>query len=309
MPDQPATAVLRRDRTSLGVALVLGAVVAWSTAGLFVRLVGLDAWTVLFWRGLFATLAIAGVLAGLHGRGLATAVRGLGGAGWLVAACDCVASVTFVGALSLTTVADVVVIYATLPLATAIVARLWLGEAVGPGVVAASLVALAGVAVAAGDASGEGSLPGDLLAVAMTLTMAVMVVLLRRCERRGGGVGTPMAPAALASAAMTTLVAWPFAAAGPPAGDTLVLLALSGSVEMGLGLLLFVSGSGLVRPARAALLCCLEIPLAPLWVWLAVGEVPGPATALGGSIVLAAVAGHLVGAARPAPRPAPAGAA
>ena len=37
-----------------GILLCLGAVLAWSTAGLFVRLVDLDAWTVLFWRGLFA---------------------------------------------------------------------------------------------------------------------------------------------------------------------------------------------------------------------------------------------------------------
>ena len=36
-----------------GLTLVTAAAVAWSLAGFFTRLIPLDAWTILFWRGLF----------------------------------------------------------------------------------------------------------------------------------------------------------------------------------------------------------------------------------------------------------------
>src|SRR5215217_5069354 len=75
-PPAPPRGDDRRPR--LGVLLVLGAVVAWSTAGLLVRLVGLDAWTILLWRGLFGALAIAAALAAVHGRDVAAAFRAMG---------------------------------------------------------------------------------------------------------------------------------------------------------------------------------------------------------------------------------------
>jgi EamA domain-containing membrane protein RarD len=42
-----------------GVVLVTAAVVAWSTAPFFTRLLHLDSWTILFWRGLFGGGSIA----------------------------------------------------------------------------------------------------------------------------------------------------------------------------------------------------------------------------------------------------------
>jgi drug/metabolite transporter (DMT)-like permease len=49
----------------------------------------------------------------------------------------------------------------------------------------------------------------------------------------------------------------------------------------------------MIPAAEAALLTALDVPLAPLWVWLAFGETPSPYTMAGGTIVLLAVAGHI----------------
>jgi drug/metabolite transporter (DMT)-like permease len=282
-----------------GVALVLGAVVAWSTAGLFVRLVDLDAWTVLFWRGLFACPALAALVLWTHGRGILAALRGMGAAGCLVALCDVVVSVTYVAALGLTAVADVAVVYATVPLLTAALAWLALREPLRAGVVAAGLAATVGVAVMVGGAAGERNLLGIALAVVMTGGMAAMTVLVRRHR------GVPMVPAALASALATTLVALPLASAEVPDGARLGVLALFGAVQMALGLVLFLLGSRLVPPGEAALLTCLEAPLAPVWVWLAFAELPDAATWAGGTVVLATVAGHLLAESGLAPKPRP----
>jgi len=66
-----------------GIALVIAAAVAWSTAPFFTRLLPLDSWTILFWRGLFGGAAISVIL--VLTQGLA-GLRDFGGwaraAGW-----------------------------------------------------------------------------------------------------------------------------------------------------------------------------------------------------------------------------------
>jgi len=51
-----------------GVALVVAAAVAWSTAPFFTRLLPFDSWTILFWRGLFGGGLIAAILVLMRGR-------------------------------------------------------------------------------------------------------------------------------------------------------------------------------------------------------------------------------------------------
>ena len=58
--------------------------------------------------------------------------------------------------------------------------------------------------------------------------------------------------------------------------------------------MLLTIGSRLISATRASLLVNLELPFAPLWVWLAFGEVPSQATAIGGGIVCVAVVLDLV---------------
>ncbi len=81
------------------------------------------------------------------------------------------------------------------------------------------------------------------------------------------------------------------------AADLLYLM-LFGTSQMGLGFLLLTMGSRLIPATATALISTLETPLAPLWVWLAFGEVPTTAAMVGGTIVLGAVVGHIVAESR-----------
>ncbi len=72
------------------------------------------------------------------------------------------------------------------------------------------------------------------------------------------------------------------------AGDV-ALACVSGGVALGLGLPMFNLGRRLVAAARVPLLLMTEVVLAPLWVWVWPGEVPGPATLVGGAVILGAV--------------------
>ncbi|MCW5745334.1 MAG: EamA family transporter [Alphaproteobacteria bacterium] len=266
-----------------GTVLVAASAVAFSTAGLFSRLVALDVWTVLFWRGLFGGLFIAAYIAWRHRRAGTAVIRAMGWSGLLAALCSTAATICFINALRLSTVADVMVIGATTPFVAAGLGWLLAGDRERASTLIASAAALGGVGVMFSAAMPSGQLLGDLLALAMTILMSTMMVIIRL--RRA----TPMLPAASLSAFLCPLVVLPLAHPAAPDAEELVLLALFGAGQFGLGLLLMTLGARLISASRAALIGALDTPLAPIWVFLAFGEMPATTTWIGGSIVMAAV--------------------
>jgi drug/metabolite transporter (DMT)-like permease len=271
----------------LGWVLVSLSAVAWSTAGFFTRLINEDVWTMLFWRGVFGGLAFL-LMTAIHHRGkVFAAYSSLGGMGFVLAVVSGGGMICFIGSLMLTTVADVYVIYATVPFVTAGVAWLVLRERASWSVLAASLLAIIGVAVMLTGASYGGSLLGQFVAFIMTLTMALMAVILRWKR------DIPIMPALGLSAWIAAFVAFWFCEPFDVSSFDLGMLALFGVTQSALGLVLFGLGSRMVPAAEATLLTALDVPLAPLWVWLVFSEAPSPYTLAGGIIVLAAVAGHI----------------
>ena len=272
------------DRPWRGVVLVVLSAVAFSTAGFFTRLIEVDAWTMLFWRGLFGGAFIAGwVVWQYRARSLA-ALQRIGWLGLVAAGCSTAATICFIHALRATTVADVLVINATAPFITAGLAWAWTGARERRSTLVASGVALVGVAVTVIPAIGAGRLWGNFLALLMTVLISAMMVLIRRQR------SVDMLPASALSALLCAVVVWPWAdPAAVTGGWTFVNLALFGTCQFGLGLLLLTVGTRLISATRSALIGALETPLAPALVWLAFGEMPPLATAIGGAIVLAAV--------------------
>jgi len=158
--------------------LVSASAVAWSTAGIFTRLLGIDAWTMLAWRGILGALGLALVLAIVPGQGSWRSLRNLGWLGWFFVLQSSAGMIFFLTALRHTTVAHVAVIYATVPFLAAALGWLAMRERPTAGALASSLIALAGVAAMVGFGH-EGGFRGDLLAFGMTVTMAVAMVVAR----------------------------------------------------------------------------------------------------------------------------------
>ncbi|WP_421996238.1 DMT family transporter [Reyranella sp.] len=287
--DRRAASGTAADRSAAqGAALVLASAFAFSTAGLFTRLVETDVWTLLFWRGVFGGLFIAAFVLLRDGAGAGTTMRRIGRTGLAAAACSALATICFINALRLSPVADVAVINATAPFMAAALAWAWTGMRERRATLVASLAALLGVAlmmlpmVNGAAPVDRDRLTGDLLALAMTLLIAAMMVMIR--HRRD----VCMLPAAALSAFACALLVWPVAVPASPSGPVLLLLALFG-VQFGLGLMLLTLGTRLVSATRSALIGAIETPLAPALVWLVVGEVPPVMTCVGGTVVLMAV--------------------
>jgi drug/metabolite transporter (DMT)-like permease len=280
----------------LGLGLVTASTVAWSTAGFFTRLIPLDSWTLLAWRGVFGALGIALIMLVMERGGAVTSFRHMSWPGWLYAGASGVGMTLFITSLKHTTVAHVAVIYATVPLVAAASSWLVMRERPTVSAIGASLAAFAGVVLMVG-LSVEGGLLGDLLAFGMTFTMAVMMVIARRFQN------IPVMPAACLSALLSGLVCWPIGEPTAVSGHELLLLVSFGLVNSALGLGLFTLGARLLPAIETALIGSLDAPLAPLWVWLAFNETPGASTIVGGFVVFAAVGYHMIGASRSAGAP------
>jgi drug/metabolite transporter (DMT)-like permease len=104
---------------------------------------------------------------------------------------------------------------------------------------------------------------------------------------------TPMLPAACLSALLCPLLVWPFATPFTVGLGDMAELALFGTTQFGLGLLLLTIGGQMVSATENALLNTLETPLAIAWVWLCFGETPSATSAVGGGVVMAAVGAHV----------------
>ena len=276
---------MRTGNARRGALLVAAAACCWSAGGLIARLVATDPWTTSFWRGVCAAAFLAAVAA-LRARASGGGRRRLGGAAWAFACSIAAASTCFLLALHRTSVANTLVVMSTGPYLAGLLAWLFLGERVRPRSWVAMTITLAGTAVLVSGSRGAGTLSGDFLAMGMAAAFAAGVVVVRANPE------VPMTPAVALGALLASALALPFAEPLAVGGRDLGLLALFGVGQFAVGFLLFTAGAPLIPAAEASLIGLLETALGPLWVWLALGEEPGPRTLIGGAMVLGALVVH-----------------
>ncbi|PST19621.1 EamA/RhaT family transporter [Rhizobium sp. JAB6] len=277
----------------LGVIYVALSALAWSTSGLFVRAIHADLMTILFCRGIVSGFGVFALFFYIERRNAFRILRSMRGPSLAATVFSTASMISGIGSIYYTSVADAMVIYATVPFVTAGVAFLFIGERPNMRTLIASGVAFIGVLVmlsghGAGDASDGGSWLGKGLAAIMTLTVAGLAVVMRQHRN------VPMLPAMALSAWLCSCVTFWFASPLSISGQDLGLIVAFGIIQNAMGLSLYTFGSRLVPASDAALLTALEVPLTPLWVWMVFAERPSMATLIGGPIVLAALFGHIL---------------
>lgn len=276
----------RRDY-QLGILFVSLSAIAWSLAGYFTRLIPLDSFTLLAWRGIFGAVSLLLVLIAFRGRDWWRDFARIGRAELAYIGITVCGMIMFITSLGHTSVAHGAVIYATIPFLAAFLGWVFLGEIPSRHAMLASLVAIAGVILMVGFGS-DGGLLGDLLAFGMTLCMAFSIILMRRNPEMSA-----MCSACI-SGLISGLICWPLGTPMVVTDIQLVQLALFGFINSAMGLTFFALGSKKLPAIETALIGALDTPLAPLWVWLAFNEKPGLNTMIGGGIVFAAVIAHIV---------------
>ena len=267
------------------ILFMIVAATCWSSGGFLVRRLSIaNAWEIVYWRSLFMTLFVAGVLLAMHGRGMPRAVRSAGVPGLLAGAFLAGTFFFFIGSLTRTTVANTNILMSVSPFLAALAARAILREPVPVRTWIAMLCAFAGIVVMFAQAADAGRLAGNLLALGVSCCFAAQLTVLRKFH-----ASVDMLPQVLIAGVLSVIVA--FVAAPPFAADArdVAILAVMGCVQLGTGCLLATAASRHLSATELGLLALLEPILGPIWVWVLMGEHPGNATLAGGAIVLAAV--------------------
>lgn len=258
----------------------------FSTAGLFMGLLHSDIWTILFWRSLFAAVFTACLIS--CRRNICATFR-LDQAGFIAILLSAAATVLFIPALSMTSVANVAAIHGALPLLSVIVSHFFAREPVDRrAIVLCCFVSLGMLVILTGSASADIQILGDGLALLMTTFMAMMTVAFRLTA-----VPSVLGVVALSNVLVMALTAGLSQAPAVTLREG-AILACFALFQMTVGLLLYARGSRQLAPSESATLSLVEVPLAGFWVWLAFDQRPAPETITGGGVIVTAVIFHLV---------------
>ncbi len=274
-----------RHERRLGVVLIAASAVTFGLAGVLTKSITADPLVIACWRGLVGSLLIGLYVLWRSRHGKLRRSLKLGWRGWALAIVGAAASVAFISAFKLSYVANVTIIYATVPFVAALLGWLLLAERMGSRTLLTAALALAGVSVMVFSGIHRGASLGDVLAMVMTVLSALYIVMIRMFR------GVPVVWAGAVSAFLLFLLGW--VVADPlVVGDRDVLLLVAFGASFAIAVILWTEGARLLPAAESALLGLAELPCAILFAWLFLAEIPPRESVMGGAIVLAAVFWH-----------------
>ncbi|MBB3064964.1 MULTISPECIES: DMT family transporter [Limibacillus] len=269
-----------------GFALTLFGVLILTPDALLIRLIDIDPFSMVVWRGFLMSGTLMTVFI-IHRKGRVLAeFRALGRYGLAVALFYAANAFCFILALHLTSVANTLVIISADTLLAALLSIIFLHERVATPTWCAILAGIAGVVIVVGGGLGDGTLLGDFFALMTALLLAGTFVLIRMRPDLN------MIPATALGGFLAAMVALPFASPFAVNGTQLGMILVLGMFVLPVAFGLITLGPRSIPAPEVALLLLLETVLGPFWVWWGIGETPPTATFIGGAVILSAVGLH-----------------
>lgn len=263
------------------------AVLILSPDALLVRLIHCDVWTLLFWRCLLTGVMQALFLAAFLRKQFVQSFRSIGRTGLLSAGVVAIGALFFVNSLKHTAAANTLIILAATPLFSTLLSRFFLREGIARRTWTAIFICFGGILLIFSGSLRNGLLLGDLLALGATLMWASNLVILRR------GKAVNMIPASLIGNLLVVPMAL-LAGAQPlaVAAADMTLLVLLGGLVLPVSFTMITLGPRYLPAPEVSLILLIETVLGPIWVWLALGEVPLATTLLAGLLIIGTLVVH-----------------
>ena len=268
----PVNQSLRRARLFLLLAAVL-----WSLAGIFIKFLSLPPLTIVFCRSFFAALFFAFFVR----KSLAIPRGPL-----FVSMTSYTAAIsTFVSANKITTAANAIALQYTAPIFVFAIVHFLFGEKISGVSWISLLFGMLGIAVICAGSAGQPDAAGVLIALLSGFLFSIYMVSLRFLKDVSAGTLTFLNNAACC------LLLLPFVGFELALSLSEVwIVAVMGVVQLGIPYWLFSKGIEKIQLQEASLIVLIEPVLNPIWVALAVGEVPSKATLIGGSLIVLGLA-------------------
>ena len=277
------------------VFLMVAVTLMWSIAGVVTRhLEHARSFEITFWRSFFTVASLMVILPFFQGREVFARIRNGNAALWVSGVCWSVMFTAFMIALTLTSVANVLVTMSVGPFLTALFARVFIGYRIPLRTWIAIFVAGAGIAYMYAAQVSGGQMAGTLVALCVPLAGAVNWTVVQRSQARGQNVD--LVPSVLVGAVISSLTTLPLAMPLQASGHDIALLALLGLVQLAIPCTLSVVCARVLKAPEIALLASLEVIFGILLAWIGANEAPNQTILAGGALVIGAlVANELVG--------------
>jgi len=268
-----------------GLLITACGVLIISPDGLLTRLIVADHWTMIFWRALFLSFGMWLLISFRHPNRVWQQYRTVRGPGLLMVGAYSLGTISFIFAITHTSVANTLIILSITPLFAALISRVLLHEKIAVRtMIAIALVAVGVGVISSGSEDQHTSLLGDLVAILGSFFLACGFSFVRRFP------GISSFSAISCSGLLTALIILPLAAPFTVTQADMGYLLIMGVYMLPIGTALMFIGPRYIPAPEVGLLLLLESVLGPVWVWLALGEEPGERTLIGGAIVLSTLA-------------------
>ena len=268
-----------------GLLITACGVLVISPDGLLTRLILTDHWTMIFWRALLLSFGMWLMISLTSPNRVWQQYRTVKGPGLFMVVAYSLGTISFIFAITHTSVANTLIILSTTPLFAALISRVLLHEKIQPRTMIAILLVVVGISViASGSIQQQGGLAGDIAAIFGSFFLACGFTFVRRFPHVSAF--SAISCGGLLTALLILPLATPFSVSQADMGYLLVM----GLYMVPIGTSLMFLGPRYIPAAEVGLLLLLESILGPVWVWMALGEEPGSSTLLGGAIVLSTLA-------------------
>ncbi|HXM37677.1 MAG TPA: DMT family transporter [Gemmatimonadales bacterium] len=267
---------------------IVVAAVLFSTGGAAIKWCGFNAWQLAAFRAGIALITILVLIP--------EARRGWTWRTMLVGCAYAATTLLYVQANKHTTAASAIFLQSTSPLFILLLAPWLLGEHatrrdLGQMAIMGAGLALFFLGLDRPSVTAPNPALGNVLASACAVTWAFTVIGYRWLAARGTSIATAAASGNLTASILALVLAQPLVAGRPV---DWVVVAFLGVCQLGVPYLFLSRAIPRVRAIEVGLFLLIEPVLNPIWAWLAHGETPGPATLVGGALILGATAARMV---------------
>jgi len=263
----------------------------WSIAGVVTRqLEHARSFEVTFWRSFFTMVSLLVILPAWQGARVFRRMHWKSPYFWLSGVCWAVMFTAFMVALTLTTVANVLVTMALAPLFTAFVSRIFIGHRLPVRTWIAIFVAGIGIAWMYGtqvSLGAQGVLLGSLVALCVPVASAIQWTITQRSQAHGERLD--LVPCVLVGAVISSAITLPLSFPFTASGTDVAWLALLGVVQLAIPCALSVICARVLKGPEISLLALLEILFGIALAWVGANEQPGPNVLAGGALVVGAL--------------------
>ncbi|MDR0402333.1 MAG: DMT family transporter [Treponema sp.] len=279
VPGYQAPPRLNREWTGQGAVFLCA--VLWSTAGLFIKLIDWNPLVIAGGRSLVAAVFMAALrfmVPGREKKPFKLSQLWAGGTAYALT------MVLFVVANKMTSAANAILLQYSAPVWAALFGWVLAGEKPRKAHWISLVMVTGGLVLFFRDGLGNGSFAGDSIALAAGIFFGANSAIMR--VQKGEPSDSLLFAHILAAA-----ICVPFALVHPPAfsAESIAAILFLGLIQIGLASLLFSYGIKRLPAVQAMLTATAEPVLNPVWVFLAVGERPPPASIFGGLVIVAAV--------------------